>query len=114
VSEEKIKQIMKWFNKSDLSNFDPIPVKLLDGIPVMTDGHTRAVVAINSGLDTVPMVGDQDDLDWEMYRKCVSECKRRGIISALDLTSVIVSGKEYEEKWYRWCDDMHAEMISQR
>ena len=39
-----------WLDPEDLDGFAPIPVKLLDGLPVMTDGHTRAVAALMAGL----------------------------------------------------------------
>ena len=45
ISAGKLKAIERWLHPEDLSGFQPIPVKLLDGKPVMTDGHTRAVAA---------------------------------------------------------------------
>lgn len=114
ISEKKLREIKGWFQPNDLSNFEPIPVKLLDGVPVMTDGHTRAVAALLAELDEVPLVWDEDELDWDMYRRCVEECKRRGVHSPKDLSPRIISEAEYKEKWYRWCDEMHAEVIRDR
>ena len=62
ISERKLRGVNEWFRPEDLSNFEPIPVKMLDGIPVMTDGHTRAVAAVLAGLDKVPFVWDEDEL----------------------------------------------------
>ena len=31
ISIKKLKNINLWFNPTDFSNFDPIPIKLLDG-----------------------------------------------------------------------------------
>ena len=45
ISEEKLQAVERWFDPADLSGFEPIPVRLLDGRPVMTDGHTRAAAA---------------------------------------------------------------------
>ena len=84
---------------------------MLDGIPVMTDGHTRAVAAILAGLDKVPLVWDEDELSWDMYIRCVQECKARGIHSPADLTNRIISEPEYQKKWDAWCDEMQAEVI---
>ena len=67
ISEKKLHDIREWFDPKDLSGFEPIPVKILEGVPVMTDGHTRAVAALLCGLDRVPFCWDEDDLDWEMY-----------------------------------------------
>ena len=68
ISAQKLAVIQRWFDPNDLSRFEPIPVKLLDGSPVMTDGHTRAAAALMAGLDTVPLVWETDKLDWRMYR----------------------------------------------
>ena len=80
ISESKLGLVESWFDPKDLSSFEAIPVKLLDGIPVMTDGHTRAAAALRAGLVSVPLVWEQDELDWEMYEKCVEECRRRDIL----------------------------------
>ena len=114
ISEKKLRDIRKWFRPEELSGFEPIPVRLLDGLPVMTDGHTRAVAALLAGLDELPLVRDEDELDWDMYRKCVAECRRRGVCSPADLLQRVVSEAEYGEKWDRWCDEMHAEVITER
>ena len=56
ISQAKLSNIQAWFHKDDLSNFEPLPVKVLDGVPILTDGHTRAVSAILAGLESVPLV----------------------------------------------------------
>ena len=114
ISEKKLRQVEAWLRPQELSNFEPIPVKLLDGLPVMTDGHTRAAAALRAGLDRVPLVWDRDELDWDMYRRCVAECKRRGVNSPAELLRRVISEAEYAEKWDRWCDEMHAELINGR
>ena len=114
VSEKKLEDIREWLDPKDFSKFEPIPVKMLDGIPVMTDGHTRAAAALLCGLDSVPLCREEDDLDWEMYRRCVAECRKRHVFRATDLLGRIISEDEYEEKWDRWCDRMQAEVIRDR
>ena len=114
ISDRKLRDINEWFQSEDLSNFEPIPVKMLDGVPVMTDGHTRAVAAVLSGLERVPLIWDEDELSWEMYRRCVMECKARGIHSPADLVNRIISESEYREKWDAWCDVMQAEVNRNR
>ena len=61
----------------------------------MTDGHTRAVAALRAGLDRVPLVWDTDELDWRLYRACVTACRRRGIDSPADLMGRIISAESY-------------------
>ena len=110
ISERKLASVEAWFDPADLSNFEPIPVKELDGVPVITDGHTRAVAALRVGVDRVPLVWDTDELDWRLYRACVTACRRRGILSPADLLTRIISAEEYVEQWDAWCDRLHADI----
>ncbi|RRD94209.1 hypothetical protein EII17_09395 [Clostridiales bacterium COT073_COT-073] len=99
ISDLKLKNIWGWFNKEDLSNFSPIPVKMLDDELIMTDGHTRAVAAILSGLSKVPLIWQEDDLDWNLYRLCVKECKNRAVYRPGDLIKHHLSVEDYAEMW---------------
>lgn len=114
ISQEKMERIERWFDSGDLSAFQPIPVKILDGRPVMTDGHTRAVVALQAGITNVPLRWDEDDLDWEMYRACVVACNERGIHSPADLMGRVVDAVAYQQKWELWCDRMQADVMARR
>ena len=114
ISETKLSSVESWFDPYDLSGFEPIPVKILDDIPIMTDGHTRAAAALRAGLVSVPLIADPDDLDWDMYRECVRECRNRGVNTPADLLSRIISETEYKEKWDAWCDEMQAEVLKKR
>ena len=114
ISESKLKAVECWLDPENLSGFQPIPVKLLDGKPVMTDGHTRAVAALRAGLTEVPLVWDEDDLDWDMYRACVQACLKRNILSPADLLAMIIPEEDYREKWDTWCDAMQAEIENSR
>lgn len=107
ISQTKLDGVRQWFNPTDLSRFEPIPIKLLDGVPVMTDGHTRAVAALLAGLTTVPLIPDTDELDWDLYSEDVKECRRRGIRSPYDLLDRIVDSHTYHELWDKWCDELY-------
>ena len=110
ISAAKLAAVESWLHPEDLSGFQPIPMKILDDRPVMTDGHTRAAAAIRAGLDVVPMVWEEDELDWDMYRACVKACQERSVFSPEDLVKRIISAEDYIEKWDRWCDRMQAEI----
>ena len=114
ISAKKLRDIERWFNPTDFSGFEPIPVKMLDGLPVMTDGHTRAVAAIRVGLDAVPCIWEEEELDWDMYRACVKACQEQNILSPADLLKRIVSEEDYKEKWDKWCDLMQADVLQNR
>ena len=94
ISQAKLSNIQAWFHKDDLSNFEPLPVKVLDGIPILTDGHTRAVLAILAGLESVPLAYDEDELDWNLYRYCVEQCTQKGIHSPYDLVDRVISAHD--------------------
>ena len=114
VSAGKLAEVEKWFDPGDLSEFEPIPIKLLDGALMMTDGHTRAVAAIRAGLARVPLMWEPDEWDWDMYRACVKECRARGVFSPYDLTGRVVPAEEYQVLWNDWCDDMQARVAAER
>ena len=107
ISERKLADVRAWFDPEDLSNFEPIPVKMLDGRPVMTDGHTRAAAAVMAGLESVPLCAEEDELDWELYRACVEECAKRGVTSPEQLAARVIPEEEYRVKWDGWCDELH-------
>ena len=114
ISAAKLAAVESWLHPEDLSGFQPIPVKILDDRPVMTDGHTRAAAAIRAGLDVVPMVWEEDELDWDMYRECVRACREQKIFTPEDLTGRILPEDGYHEKWDLWCDRMQAEIVKSR
>lgn len=114
ISEAKYRKVMEWFDPDDLSGFEPIPVKWIDGKPVMLDGHTRAVAALNAGIKKVPICPEPEEWDWEMYRRCVKECNLRDIFTPEDLIPRVIPEQEYWEKWDAWCDRMQAEVLAER
>ena len=114
VSEGKLDEIRTWFNPADLSNFEPIPIRMLDGIPMMTDGHTRVMAAIRAGLERVPLMWEPDEWDWDMYRACVLGCRARGVFSPYDLADRVVPAEDYQTLWNDWCDAMQARIAAER
>ena len=110
VSRSKLVAVERWFDPADLSRFSPIPVKYLDGRFVMTDGHTRAVAALRAGLERVPLVWDEDELDWDLYRLDVLACRARGVFSPADLASRVLSDADYAIRWDAWCDRLQNEV----
>ena len=104
ISAEKLQRIEAWFDPDDLSDFEPLPIKKLNGVVIFTDGHTRAFAAWRAELSEVPLVWDTDELDWELYQNCVDACLERGISKIAHLGNRILPPEEYREKWNLWCD----------
>lgn len=106
VSEGKLRLARDWFDPADKSKFDPIPVKLYNGKYLMTDGHTRAVLAALARWKNIPVTWDNDPLDMLAYAEDVKWCDEAGMRNAGDLTARIVSHKDYEYLWRRRCHYM--------
>ena len=114
ISCEKLKAIQASVDFSNLKAIPPIPVKMLNGLLIMTDGHTRAYAAYLAGLEAIPVVWDEDPLDWEAYQICVDWCLAEGIRSIADLHARVVNMQEYQEKWLDRCRKMQAELARRR
>ncbi|MGC9336201.1 MAG: hypothetical protein ACP5JJ_18820, partial [Anaerolineae bacterium] len=92
----------------------PLPVKRLGGRVVLTDGHTRAFVAWQSGRTEVEVEWDRDELDWEAYELCVAWCEAEGIHKVADLAHRIVPPEEYAVVWLERCARMQRQLAAER
>jgi hypothetical protein len=106
--------VLRDFDSARPERMEPVPLKRLDGDVVMTDGHTRAFAAFLCGMEQVPTVWDEDELDWEAYRVCVAWCKDDGIRSVSDLVGRVVGREGHQELWLARCRRMHEELAEKR
>lgn len=114
INREKLVVLQNEIDFSDPANMPPIPIKELDGRWVMTDGHTRVLAAYLAGNSKVPVVVDEDELDWEAYRICVGWCQAEGIDSVADLQDRVVSAERYKEVWLDRCLQMQNRLAEER
>jgi hypothetical protein len=114
ISREKLKAVMAGRQRLVLADVEPLPVKQLADCLMLTDGHTRAVAAAQSGIEEIPVYWETDDLDWELYDECVRWCREEGIRSVPDLASRIVSADDYQRLWHDRCDTLHREFARRR
>jgi hypothetical protein len=114
ISAEKLSRVLEDFDPNNPESLEPIPVKSLGGAIIYTDGHTRALAAHHRGLTEIPIVWDDDDLDWEAYEICVRWCKEEGIHTIADLEGRILDPESYEKLWLKRCQEMHAQLEAQR
>jgi len=114
ISKQKLAKVMEKFNPDDLSTLRPIPIKKLGNKIFYTDGHTRAFAAYQAGLAKIPVIWEDEELDWEMYKICIKWCKDEGLYAIADLRNRIIEQEEYEILWYKRCDDLHKELKRKR
>lgn len=114
ISKEKLAKIKEKLNSKDLSTLKPVPIKKIGKEIFYTDGHTRAFATYQAGFKQIPVIWDDEELDWEMYEICIKWCKDAGIDSIADLKNRVVDQKEYEILWYKRCDDLHKKLANKR
>lgn len=106
LSEKKVCQVREWFKTISPQDFQPLPVKEMEGRLFLTDGHTRAFVAYEAGWETIPLVLDEDDLNWTAYLTCVKAAEAAGVYSVADFKDRILSEEDYQQKWIDWCQSI--------
>lgn len=114
ISQEKLDDVLTWLTDSNYYYYDPIPIKLLNGRIIFTDGHTRAYALYKLGFKKINVIWDSEELDWEAYQKCVDKCNELGIQNISDLDGRVLGPEEYLLLWDRWCDQMQNELAKQR
>jgi len=114
ISSEKLSQVMRDFSPITHDRLPPIPIKDLRGKTVFTDGHTRALAALLSGLSEVNVYRDEDDMDWEAYEICVAWCEEECIHTIADLKDRIVPPADYQELWLDRCAEMHRQLEAEK
>lgn len=114
ISKKKLAKIQATLDPNDKESLEIIPVKKLRIDIVYSDGHTRAYVAHLLGWQEVRVEWETEDLDWEMYEVCVDWCKQAGISTIADLSSRVISHKDYEILWYERCNQLKIQMEEKR
>ena len=114
ISKKKLAAILKKFKPNDKSTLGIIPIKKLGDDIIYTDGHTRAYVAYKAKLTKILVEWENEDLDWEMYEICVNWCKSENIFTIANLDDRVISHRQYEQLWYKRCEDLHNKMEKER
>jgi hypothetical protein len=111
LSEDKIHNVQSWFNPSKIKDYEPLPVRDFygKGQYVLTDGHSRAYLYYKSGITSIPVVIDQDDivtcgLGTSLYREYIAWCERYHIHTVKDLEHRIIPSDDYNFLWLKRCD----------
>ena len=107
ISEEKYRNAVRLFEERGLDLYDALPVKRIGRDLFFTDGHSRALVLQQSGIEQIRVVDDTDDMDWIMYLVDLMWCREEGIASIRDLETRVVDGEEYQRLWIDRCSEKH-------
>jgi hypothetical protein len=100
--------------QSKPSFIKPIPVKKLGNQVVLVDGHTRAFAAFSLGFSDIPVLWEDEELDWDEYEVCVKWCKEEGIHTISDLKNRVISPKDYQVLWLDRCARMQRDLEEKR
>jgi hypothetical protein len=114
VNKQKLAKVKEKFNPKDIFTLDLIPIKKIKNSLFYTDGHTRAFAAYQAGFTKIPVIWEEEELDWELYQICIEWCTNEGIFSIADLSERVVNQKDYELLWYKRCDDLHEKLTKMR
>ena len=114
ISEVKLESVKSWFSPSEIENYEPLPIKELDGVIFFTDGHTRALATYLSGNKVAKVYWDEDELDWNVYRESIKWCVDKGITTIEDLSDRIITRDEYKKLWLDRCQEMQDKLKAER
>ncbi len=90
--------------RSTNGQYDPVPVKQIGDLLILTDGHSRAVAALSRGDSHLNVVDDTDEMDWLSYLENVCWCRNSGIHSIGDLKDRFVDDATYQREWRDRCE----------
>ncbi len=114
ISSEKLARVMGILGRSPPFEYEPIPVKELNGRIVYSDGHTRAFALHRLGAKEIVCCWENEPLDWDEYEVCVGWCLAEGIKTIADLEGRIIEPDAYQRLWLDRCGKMHEEIELKR
>lgn len=85
------------------AKIEPVPVKMMHGKIVYTDGHTRAFIVWKRGFESIDAVWDDTDLDETTYETCLGWCESEKIFTIADLNNRIIDDETYQVEWIARC-----------
>lgn len=109
LNQRKLEAVRERAAAEDFAGFEPLPVyDFGDGRKVLTDGHSRAFVAMQRGQKTITVYLDNDPnttgkLPLRMYRMCLEWCEKAGVKTLADLQSRVLQAPNYEFFWLERC-----------
>ena len=105
ISREKYASVKKWCQPENMDTFQPVSVyDFGNEVYMLTDGHTRTLLAYEYGFSAVPAVYDNDDIvtgpiGQKLYKADIEWCARFGLSHIKHLKNRILSKTLYERLW---------------
>ncbi len=109
LNQRKVEAVRERASREDFAGFEPLPVHDFgDGRKVLTDGHSRAFVAMLRGQKTLRVYWDNDPnttgkLPQRMYQMFLAWCEKAGVRTLSDLQSRVLQPAVYEFFWLERC-----------
>ncbi len=109
LNQRKVEAVRERASQEDFAGFEPLPVyDFGDGRKVLTDGHSRAFVALLRGQKTLTVYWDNDPnttgkLPQRMYQMFLEWCRAAGVRTLNDLQSRVLQPAIYEFFWLERC-----------
>lgn len=108
LNGRKLALAAEWFDFDD-PKYDPLPVRRFEGVPddrwILTDGHTRAFLAVLAGVDELEVSEDTDDIPVDLYAECIRWCRADDITHVADLVGRVVGPETFETVWIERCQE---------
>lgn len=114
LNREKIEYFGKNINPFVLDKIPPISIRKFGDKTVFLDGHTRAFLAYEHGLQKVPVYWEPEEYDWELYEICIQWCIDNKIMHISDLKDRILEKATFEKRWIGKCQDLGIELERKR
>ncbi|MWG33285.1 histone acetyltransferase [Halomarina oriensis] len=102
LNGRKLALATEWFDFDD-PEYDSVPVVRIDGNWTLTDGHTRAFLAVFAGAESLHVHEDTDDLPRALYAECVGWCHEEDVTQVRDLFGRVVNATTFERVWVDRC-----------
>ncbi|MFH0815214.1 MAG: hypothetical protein V1934_00115 [Methanobacteriota archaeon] len=114
ISTEKLANVVRQLGPSGPFEYEPVPVRELNGRLIYSDGHTRAFALHRLGAKEILCCWEDEPLDWDEYEVCVEWCLAEGIRTIAGLEGRVVEPDAYQRLWLDRCGEMHQEMARKR
>jgi hypothetical protein len=114
INRAKLTPLLAAVRINGLHALAPVPLKVLNGWIIYTDGHSHALAVWLNGYTEIEAVWENDPLDWDANQICVDWCLAASIHTVANLTARILEPEAYSRLWLEPCRRMQTQLASQK